>query len=299
MPCLAVVGPLRVFSEQVLQYCKESFNEQALQYDKEFGDLRERVKVEDGAECVSCSDGAFPLGGADEVESHRSTGSGSEDVHSGPEDYESRGGTRPVSGNALFVFDWDNTLFPTSWLQWGGVHQGDSSDARRQKAQFRKVARSVCALLEVAKRLGKVVVVTNAEAGWIEHSCTLFLPELAPVLEGLHLVSARSTFLGSAEAEPSEWKCQAFDREIQAFCAGRACAGNLQVFSLGDSLYEHAALFKVARAMPIFTPKSVKLMEHPTAAQLVEEQELLAGSLEDLFEQEGEIDIEVGAEAIA
>jgi hypothetical protein len=271
-----------------------------LQYCKVFGDLRERVQVEDGAECVSCSD-AFPLGGADEAESDRSTESGGEDVHSEPEDDESRGGTspRPVSGNALFVFDWDDTLFPTSWLQQGGVHQGESSGARRQKAQFRKVARSVSALLEAAKRLGKVVVVTNAEAGWIEQCCALFLPELAPVLEGLHLVSARSTFLGSAEAEPAEWKCQAFDREIQAFCAGRACAGNLQVFSLGDSLYEHAALFKVARAMPIFTPKSVKLMEHPTAAQLVEEQELLAGSLEDLFEQEGEIDIEVGAEAIA
>jgi hypothetical protein len=141
--------------------------------------------------------------------------------------------------------------------------------------------------------------VTNAEAGWIEHCCVQFLPELSPVLRGVPLISARSTFLGSAKAEPSEWKCQAFDREIQGFCAGRAGTGKVQVISIGDSLYEQQALFTVARAMPAFTPKSVKLMEHPTVAQLVEEHELLASSLEDLFAQEGEFDIEVGAESTA
>lgn len=238
-----------------------------------------------------------------EAESDRSTESGGEEVHSESEDDDSRGVTspRPVSGNALFVFDWDDTLFPTSWLQQGGsVLQGGASGARRQKEQFRKVARSACALIEAAKRIGEVAVITNAEAGWIEHCCIHFVPELAPVLKGVHLTSARATFLGSVEAaDPSEWKCQAFDREIQAFCAGRAGTGGLQVFSIGDSLYEQKALFTVARAMPAFTPKSVKLMENPTVPQLVEEHELLASSLEDLFEQEGEFDIEVGAESTA
>jgi hypothetical protein len=285
----------------------------ALHYCDTLEDLRERTAAKNGT--VEASEETAPVpvsddncGGtaADEVESDRSTESGGEEVpevHSEPEDDDCRGGTspRPVSSSdALFIFDWDDTLFPTSWLQREGIHvDGSGFRSQRQKAQFRKVARTASALLAAAKKLGKVIVVTNAEAGWIEQCTTHLLPELAPAIEGVQLVSARSQFIGHAEAAcPSEWKLQAFDREIQAFCAGRAgTASSMQVFSLGDSLYEQTALFRVAKAMPaVFRPKSVKLMEQPSVAQLAEQHELLALNLEDLFEQEGEFDIEVGSD---
>lgn len=286
------------FSTEILCQ-KASAGAQALHYCETLGELRERAVQNGEADHASCS----AVGGAaDEVESDRSTESGGEEVHSEPEDEDCRGVTSTPPADALLIFDWDDTVFPTSWLQREGIHvDGTGCRSQRQKAQFRKVARSATALLEAAKRLGKVIVVTNAEAGWIEQCCTHLLPELAPAIEGVKLVSARSEFIGSNQAEPSEWKCQAFDREIQSFCAGRAGAAGsaLQVFSLGDSLYEQTALFKVARAMPVFRPKSVKLMEHPSAVQLVEQHELLSFNLEDLFEQEGELDIEVGAERTA
>jgi hypothetical protein len=258
------------------------------------GELRERAEKSGEADPASCS--------SHEVESDLSTESGGEEIHSEPDDEDCRGGKSTPSEDTLYIFDWDDTLFPMSWVLREGI-QSDGHDCRsqRQEVQFREVARSAAALLEAAKRLGKVIVVTNAEAGWIEQCCADLLPDLAPALDGVKCISARSQFIGSSPVEPSEWKCKAFDREIQSFCAGRAGAAKpaLQVISLGDSLYEQAALFKVARAMPVFRPKSVKLMENPTAAQLVEQHKLLALNLEDIFKQEGELDIEVGPEQTA
>lgn len=37
----------------------------------------------------------------------------------------------------------------------------------------------------MAKQLGTVVLITNAERGWIELSCQKFLPTLFPALESV------------------------------------------------------------------------------------------------------------------
>ena len=57
---------------------------------------------------------------------------------------------------------------------------------------------------------GTVVLVTNAEIGWIKLSCQKFLPTLAPLLENVKLVSARTTFEGTQCRSPLDWELRAF-----------------------------------------------------------------------------------------
>jgi hypothetical protein len=257
-------------------------------------------------------------------------GSAEVDTYHPQADAEAHGGCR-----TLLIFDWDDTLFPTTWLRQMGLSLDGSGPqpAGTQLDQLRSLAGSATRLLEVARDQaeasgGKVLLVTNAERGWIEQSCARFLPDLATALQGLQLVSARSDFAeeepqaaaallaagADAEAAPSEWKRRAFEREIGAFCrpeeerrraaeegeqqqtstANRACSA--QVISVGDSLHEQKALFHAAKASPLFRPKSVKLMERPTVEQLQEQHQLLVGCLWDLSAQEEEFDIEVGLE---
>jgi hypothetical protein len=219
-----------------------------------------------------------------DVDSTKSTECGSDDSE------EERG-----EEECLWVLDWDDTLFPTFWLQQEDLllQEGPENDDRM--AQLKMVATSTAKLLEAAQRLGRVIIITNAQAGWIEFCCSRYMPDLLPLLKDIRTVSARSEFEQDGVMDPTDWKRRAFEREIRAFCEeciGAGC-GNLQVLSVGDSMYEQLALFHTAREVPLFRPKSVKLMEHPTPAQLVKEHELLVESLGDLLEQQGDFDIEI------
>lgn len=48
-----------------------------------------------------------------------------------------------------------------------------------------ELAQQAAETLQMAKRFGKVVLVTNAECGWIELSCRKFMPSLYPHLEDI------------------------------------------------------------------------------------------------------------------
>lgn len=62
------------------------------------------------------------------------------------------------------------------------------------------------ALLERALRCGLVVIITNAETGWVELSCRRFLPRCLPLVSSIRVVSARSTFEALHPDSPSDWK---------------------------------------------------------------------------------------------
>merc|ERR1711920_30017 len=89
----------------------------------------------------------------------------------------------------LFVFDWDDTVLPSTWLQRQGLRlDGASKVSQWHREQLAVVAESAIEILSNAKKCGTVVLVTNAERGWIELSCQKFLPTLLPQLENVKTV---------------------------------------------------------------------------------------------------------------
>jgi hypothetical protein len=65
---------------------------------------------------------------------------------------------------------------------------------------------SVNALLDRALGCGTVVIITNAETGWVELSCRKFLPRCLGIVSRIRVVSARSTFEALHPDSPSDWK---------------------------------------------------------------------------------------------
>merc|ERR1712070_411570 len=83
--------------------------------------------------------------------------------------------------------------------------------------ELNMVARHVIKTLRRARRLGHVIIVTNAEKGWVELTCAKFLPEVFPHLEGIKVISARSAFEHVQPPSPVQWKWLTFHQEIAAF----------------------------------------------------------------------------------
>jgi len=201
----------------------------------------------------------------------------------------------PLHADALIIFDWDDTLFPTSWILEQGLLAEGATVSAEQEAHLEKLADQVSSTLHIAMGLGKVVIITNAEQGWIEESCTKFTPSLASLLRAIDMVSARSSF-GQYTKVASEWKRMAFAHEVDLFYGSGHAGQQRNILSVGDSLHEQRALKSVSKCAPHCSGKSIKLFDVPSIGQLMEQHELLAGCLQDMVEYDGPLDVEIGAE---
>lgn len=192
----------------------------------------------------------------------------------------------------LYLVDWDDTILPTSWLGRQGLLNG-SAASEQQLSQLTAIAEAAWATLEAAASFGKVVVVTNAGEGWVQHSCLRFLPALVPMLERLSIVSARAAFEPLGIQCPTEWKFRAFEAEMEGVTDMLADGQHFSIIAIGDSAQEHEAMLRVAQKLPGCYAKSLRFAERPTPEQLVEQHALVAGTLAEVLAHAGDLDIEV------
>lgn len=201
----------------------------------------------------------------------------------------------PVAEDTILIFDWDDTVLPTTWLSEQGLRLGpDTWPTEEQWAQLNALSLRAIETLEAAKRYGRVIFVTNGEQNWVELSCEKFMPLLCACLSDIKIVSARSEWEPLVGLKPSEWKLHAFNREISVFY--EACADQVRnVVSIGDSQHERQALFDIMGRRQGWAKqchtKSLKLAVRPAVEQLTMEHDLLVGCFAQILSHEGDLDL--------
>lgn len=230
---------------------------------------------------------------AEDAASDPSTELGSEDSDSECSDDDCDDGCSPFfAEDTILIFDWDDTVLPSTWIQEQGLRLDEDSVATEaQQEQLETMAYSAAQTLSVAKRFGTVILVTNAEHGWIELSCQKFMPSLYPALEGVKIISARSTYEHQGFPSPFEWKYLAFDCEIGSFYSSVSSDRRKNVISFGDSAHEREALIRVTENMHNCCTKSLKFVERPKVEQLLKEHELISGCFRYIVNHDGNLDL--------
>lgn len=268
-----------------------------------------------GRPCVRLSSGTFasavaraPVVSAAELDGSTEPGSEpgalSEDEQDRPSEFGSvqHSSKEPADvrrhEETLVIFDWDDTLLPTAWLEEQGILLEGQANAE-QWAQLEALARRAAATLEQAMRQGYVIIVTNGIEGWVQGSCMQFMPSLLPMLYGIRIVSARSWLEPWGIPCPTEWKRITFDWEVGYFESWLTEGQSGNIVSVGDSIHEHHALLCATHWRPRCCAKSLRLAERPSIAQLTEEHELLAGTIAEVIQQEGDLDVDVAGNAVA
>jgi len=195
----------------------------------------------------------------------------------------------------VMIFDWDDTILPSAWVQSQGLRLDEDSKVNdNQRMQLTEVANAVMETLRIAKTMGTVVLVTNAERGWIELSCQKFLPTLYPVLENVKLLSARTTYECPSRSSPLDWKICAFDAEVHRIFGkdvveAQSCRKN--ILSLGDSMHEREALLRVTASLPNCRSKSLKFVERPDISQVCKQHSLITGCFDRIVNHDGNLDV--------
>lgn len=214
-------------------------------------------------------------------------------------------------GDSLVIFDWDDTLLPTSVLTAGGHFLGAAAAdspllPAAQTTQFTsplalwswRAELAACAAaglqaLRVAKQHGKVIVVTNATHGWVHATAARFMPQLAVELDGVPVISARSIYEPQGFTDPSAWKMLCFKRVLQCVrFDSLGIFGCRNLVSIGDSWHEREAVMRASTETgPWCYVKSLKLAERPSMSQLAQQMSLLAMYFGWLATHQGSLDL--------
>jgi hypothetical protein len=187
------------------------------------------------------------------------------------------------------VFDWDDTLFPTTSLQaeLGSLETGLVPDQILQE--------HLCKVLEEALRLAPegTYIVTNAIEGWVKHCVENFYPAALPLLERVQVVSARQRFFvntGEADSRKAtcpedlfNWKATAMQSLSQEDGGrGLSCkdAGPLNIVAIGDAPTDTKAARTLAPHLPAGSwLKTVQLMPAPSLSCFGEQLRLILGAM--------------------
>jgi len=191
----------------------------------------------------------------------------------------------------LVLFDWDDTLCPSTWAKSVGYGSCEV-ELPSHRAMLAQVAAAAKSALLAAEALGKVVIVTNAEDGWVDLSCRRWMPTLHSIVSKMDHVSARSTWEQVGLTQPVDWKTKEFDHIITTFYGD---SKNKNVLSIGDSPHDRAALHRAMTPHPSGRTKTVKVKIRSSPEELLGELEFLSCTMDMLCSHDGGLDVAINA----
>jgi len=204
------------------------------------------------------------------------------------------------SDQTIIIFDWDDTICPTTTcgqrVPLGSDADGNVGGSAPSPASSSELAHMSPALSDVvdeARRLleraselaDRVVIVTNAGEGWVEWSCNEWLPGLLATLDNIEIFSARSQWEPLGIASPTSWKELTFRQILLEFGGQLPYQSTKNIICVGDAPYEHEALTRVVNSEELFQDtrtckcKNVKFMAQPSAESLAREMQMLRENL--------------------
>src|SRR5206468_3898165 len=114
--------------------------------------------------------------------------------------------------STLIILDWDDTLFPTSWLTNNQINLHDINSKTKYSSYFKRLDTVLFNLLSRLSKFGKVIIITNALPVWIKLTSTV-LPNTSKLLENIKIISARKIYQ-SKHGDMMEWKKNVFKDEV-------------------------------------------------------------------------------------
>ena len=186
---------------------------------------------------------------------------------------------KPKQHNSIIIFDWDDTLLPTSFLTPGGVFNEDMKISEYDQDKLKEIEVSVLKLLAEAVEKGNVYIITNAGKGWVEYSANKFFPSILPILEKIKIISARGEYEKIFPGNSRQWKIEAF-LNLQQYVNVTLVTN---IICIGDSLFEMEAGRILASKFTKAFIKTIKFREAPKLDELLKQLKLVCAQFSSIY----------------
>ena len=180
-------------------------------------------------------------------------------------------GMKPKYHNSLIIFDWDDTLLPTSFLTPKGTFSEDIQLSSSDCKKMQQIANYVYDILKESIEKGDVYIITNAGINWVQFSANLFYPNISELLKKIKIISARGEYEKSFPGNLRQWKIQAFLNLLKN--VDNKLVTN--IICIGDSLFEMEAGRILASNFKEAFIKTIKFREAPKLDELLKQLKLV------------------------
>lgn len=193
----------------------------------------------------------------------------------------------------IFIIDWDDTLFPTSWINKNSIDFNQSNTYKEYKVYFLELDKTISNLLESLNNVGDIWIVTNANLKWIKSCLTILnLTQNTIIKNNIRIVSARDSYSQNNNS-PTEWKILTFQDIMQDIInkINKNLKPNtiINIISIGDAMYEYIALINLDRYIKsyilnkklpennnfTYLLKNIKFIEKPEFEVIIEQIQVL------------------------
>lgn len=193
--------------------------------------------------------------------------------------------------STLIILDWDDTIFPTTWLHKNKIDIFTNITHLYDKF-FKNLDNLLFRLFKLLIQCGTVIIITNALLNWIDISSKL-LPELSKLIKtsNITIKSARGDY-SHINKDPEMWKKMAFKQEIINISEIKNINN---VISIGDAEYEYYALINLYdnNISNYKLLKSIKFIRYPNILQIYKQIELLYDFIIKVCKDKSPLDLEL------
>jgi hypothetical protein len=198
-----------------------------------------------------------------------------------------------ISNNStLIILDWDDTLFPTSWVNKNNIEIMNNNKIIYKK-YFEKIDLMVLKMFKILVKYGDVLIITNALLNWIEISSRI-IPMTNNFMKNrndIKIVSARGEY-SSVTDNLMDWKKMAFQNELTNITKNKKINN---IISVGDAEYEYHALLNLYHGEEdnYRLLKSVKFLRYPNNQQIFEQVHILNNAIHNICTHTGHLDLRI------
>jgi hypothetical protein len=198
--------------------------------------------------------------------------------------------------NTIYLIDWDDTLFPTSWFKKNNISLYNKSSVDNYKLYFMELDNTIEKILYKLNKNGKIYIVTNANLKWI-NDCLNELPFTKDIIDAnqIKILSARDLY-SKKYLNIMEWKKNTFKNIVNSIINYDKCTN---IISIGDADYEYYGLLELDNHIKTlnnnhcYLLKNIKFIESPNFEQIIDQNELLHKSIDNITNNLRYIDIKL------
>ena len=199
--------------------------------------------------------------------------------------------------STLIILDWDDTLFPTTWINKNKIDIFNNKTLLYEKF-FKNLDIILYKLFKLLLKCGNVIIITNALLNWIDISSTL-LPNINKLLNNnieltnlykIKIISARGEY-SHINKDPEIWKKMAFKNELEKIYKNKYINN---IISIGDAEYEYFALINLydTNINTYKLLKSIKFIRYPNITQIYKQIDLLHAAIINICKETRNLDLE-------
>ena len=173
--------------------------------------------------------------------------------------------------NSVIIFDWDDTLLPTSFLVSDGPFQEEIELSRKEKEKMKQIEKKVGSILEKSIEKGNTYIITNSGVSWIEYTINKFYSNIINIFQKIKIISARKEYEYTFPGNARQWKIEAFLNILRDVDDNKLT----NIVCMGDSIFEIEAGRILASKFARAFIKTVKFKESPKIDELLEQLKLV------------------------